>query len=86
MSLNQIRSYDQKRVKRLGKYYASIDFNVNESISVDNYRDRRDKVNAGELSIGGKSYDMNIGELIHLRNTIDRALEVVDKKYRTRLM
>ena len=32
-SINQVAAYDKKRVEHLGKYYASIDFEVKEYVN-----------------------------------------------------
>jgi len=86
MSLNQTHSYNRKITDRLGKYFSTIDFTFNENITADSYIHKSKHSIVGSVDIGHNTYDINLHELEQLKSTIDRALEVLERKYRTGLM
>ena len=62
MSVNQIYSINQEKVKRFGKYFGSIDFEV-ASTNREQLKFKGDQVNAGEFCIGGKKYKCSLSDL-----------------------
>ena len=61
--INQTWAYDQKYVRKYGKLYGSIDFEVNENISADMFKKQQNKPVVGKLMIGGKKFDVTFQEL-----------------------
>jgi hypothetical protein len=84
--INQTWAYDQKHVRRYGKLYASIDFEVNENISAENFRKTPNKPVVGKLMIGGKKFDVTFQELDQIQRTLQAAKEVVNKRYKLGFM
>ena len=80
--INQTWAYDQKHVRRYGKLYASIDFEVNEKISEELFRKQPEKPVVGKLMIGGKKFDVTYQELDQIQRTLQAAKEVVNKRYK----
>ena len=62
MSVNQIYSINQEKVKRFGKYFGSIDFEV-ASTNRQQLKFKGDKVKAGEFCIGSKRYECSLEDL-----------------------
>ena len=84
--INQTWAYDQKYVKRYGKLYGSIDFEVNENVSSELFRKQKEKPVIGKLMIGGKSFDVTFQELDMIQKTLQAAKEVVNKRYKLGMM
>jgi TPP-dependent 2-oxoacid decarboxylase len=84
--INQTWAYDQKYVKKYGKLYGSIDFEVKENLSAEVFRKQPNKPVVGKLMIGGKSFDVTFQELDQIQRTLQAAKEVVNKKYKIGMM
>ena len=84
--INQTWAYDQKYVRRYGKLYGSIDFEVNENVSSELFRKQKEKPVIGKLMIGGKSFDVTFQELDMIQKTLQAAKEVVNKRYKLGMM
>ena len=84
--INQTWAYDQKYVKKYGKLYGSIDFEVKENLSAEVFRKQPNKPVVGKLMIGGKSFDVTFQELDQIQKTLQSAKEVVNKKYKLGIM
>jgi hypothetical protein len=80
--INQTWAYDQKHVRRYGKLYGSIDFEINEHISEELFRKQPEKPVVGKLMIGGKTFDVTYQELDMIQRTLQSAKEVVNKRYK----
>ena len=83
--VNQTASYDQKRVRKYGKLYGSIDFEVSDSIS-QHYFENNEKPVVGKLHIGGKTFDVTYQELDMIARTMSTAKDTVSRKYKMGLM
>lgn len=81
MSLNMTVGMDQDRVKKYGKLFGTIDFEMNQSISSDIVRSRRDDVHVGEFQIGGKSFPVTYSELDRIIETAELAKSTFVKSY-----
>ena len=84
--INQTWAYDQKYVRKYGKLYGSIDFEVNENISADMFKKQQNKPVVGKLMIGGKKFDVTYQELDMIQRTLQSAKEVVNKRYKLGFM
>jgi hypothetical protein len=84
--INQTWAYDQKYVKKYGKLYGSIDFEVKENLSAEVFRKQPNKPVVGKLMIGGKTFDVTFQELDQIQKTLQAAKEVVNKKYKLGMM
>ena len=60
--VNNTFAYDQKKVRKYGKLYGSIDFEVSDTIS-EKYFENHEAPVVGKLEIGGKSFDVTYQEL-----------------------
>ena len=85
MSLNQRASYT-KNLDRLGKYFSSIDFEVNGNLTFEQYRKSPNTCTLGTLQIGNREFEMTGEELRMLAETCQRAIEIVNRKAMMRLM
>ena len=84
--INQTWAYDQKYVRKYGKLYGSIDFEVNENISADMFKKQQNKPVVGKLMIGGKKFDVTFQELDQIQRILQAAKEVVNKRYKLGFM
>jgi len=84
--INQTWAYDQKHVRKYGKLYGSIDFEVNENVSEKLFEKQPNKPVIGKLMIGGKTFDVTYQELDQIQKTLQSAKEVVNKRYKLGFM
>ena len=83
--VNQTAAYDQKRVRKYGKLYGSIDFEINDNIS-QHYFENNEKPVVGKLHIGGKTFDVTFQELDMIARTMETAKDTVNRKHRMGMM
>ena len=83
--VNNTAAYDQKRVRKYGKLYGSIDFEVNDNLS-QHYFENNEKPVIGKLHIGGKTFDVTYQELDMIARTMNTAKDTVNRKHRMGLM
>ncbi len=83
--VNQTAAYDQKRVRKYGKLYGSIDFEINDNIS-QHYFENNEKPVVGKLHIGGKTFDVTYQELDMIARTMSTAKDTVNRKHRMGMM
>ena len=83
--VNNTAAYDQKRVRKYGKLYGSIDFEVSDTIS-EHYFENNEKPVVGKLHIGGKTFDVTYQELDMIARTMNTAKDTVNRKYKMGLM
>ena len=84
--INQTWAYDQKYVRKYGKLYGSIDFEVNENVSGELFTKQPEKPIIGKLHIGGKTFDVTYQELDMIAKTMQAAKEVVNRRYKIGMM
>jgi len=84
--INQTAAYDQKYVRRYGKLYGSIDFEINENVSAELFNKQPEKPVIGKLMIGGKTFDVTFQELDMIQRTLQTAKETVNKRYKLGMM
>jgi len=86
MSVNNRHGMDQKKVRKFGKLYGSIDFECNQNISADLFRKNPERPVIGTFMIGNKSYDVTWDELEYIEETARLARETTMKRYRMGMM
>jgi len=84
--INQTYAYDQKYVRKYGKLYGSIDFDINENVSQELFKNQPEKPVIGKLMIGGKTFDVTYQELDQIQRTLQTAKETVNKRYKMGMM
>jgi hypothetical protein len=84
--VNQTYAYDQKYVRKYGKLYGSIDFEINENVSAEMFKKQPEKPVIGKLMIGGKTFDVTYQELDQIAKTMQSAKEVVNRRYKLGMM
>ena len=84
--INQTWAYDQKYVRKYGKLYGSIDFELNENVSQELFKNQPEKPVIGKLMIGGKTFDVTFQELDQIQRTLQTAKETVNKRYKLGMM
>jgi len=83
--VNNTAAYDQKKVRKYGKLYGSIDFEINDSIS-EHYFENNEKPVVGKLHIGNKTFDVTFQELDMIARTLHLAKDTVNRKYKMGMM
>ena len=83
--VNQSYGYDQKKARKKGKLYSSIDFQVSDTIS-EKYFENNEAPVVGKLHIGGKVFDVTLPELDQIARTLVTAKDTVLRKYKMGLM
>ena len=83
--VNNTAAYIQKTVRKYGKLYGSIDFEVSDTISA-HYFENNEKPVVGKLHIGGKAFDVTYQELDMIAKTMNTAKETVNKRYKLGMM
>ena len=79
--VNNSAQHDEKKLKKYGKHYASIDFEINDSIS-EHYFENNEKPVVGKLIIGNSRFDVTYQELDMIQKTLQGAKECVNKRYK----
>lgn len=80
--VNQSFAMDEKKTRRFGKLFNTIDFDITESLAAERIRHLKGDVTIGTLRIGHKEFDMTLSELEHLEQTCRLAKQVFHMKYR----
>jgi hypothetical protein len=83
--VNQTAGYDQKKVRKYGKLYGSIDCEINDNIS-KHYFENNEAPVVGKLHIGNKTFDVTYDELDVIAKTLYSAKDVVNRKHKLGLM
>jgi|TARA_R110000803_G_scaffold46122_3_gene96877 hypothetical protein len=83
--VNNTAGYDQKKVRKYGKLYGSIDFEINDNIP-KHYFENNEAPVVGKLHIGNKTFDVTYNELDEITRTLRSAKDVVNRKYKMNMM
>jgi hypothetical protein len=86
MSINSRHAVDQKKVRRYGKYYGSIDFECNHEVTADVFSQMPDRPVIGTFTIAGKNFDLTWDEMELIEDTMRIARETTLKRYRLGMM
>jgi hypothetical protein len=81
MSLNMTNAMDKKKVRRFGKLFGTIDFQMNEKLSSEAVKQRTAETTVGEFQIDGKSYPVTLAEIDRIIETAQMAKSVFFKSY-----
>ena len=81
MSLNQTYAMNQKKVRRYGKLFGSIDFDINTNLSAERVKETYMQTIAGTFKIGGKEFSVTLAELERISETADNAKSTFMKSY-----
>jgi len=86
MSINNRFGIDEDRVKRYGKNYSSIDFDLLDNLNADDYYTKGDYVTVGKFVIGDRYFPVTIKELEKIEQTAKAAQQALRQAYRLGLM
>ena len=86
MSINNRFGIDESRVKRFGKNYSSIDFDMNDNINAEDYFTKGDYMPVGKFVIGNLQLSVTIKELETIEQTAKEAQSALRQAYRLGLM
>ena len=86
MSVNSRYAIDQKRVKRFGKLYSSIDFDASESLTAEQFYTKNDYQVVGNFFIGKNKYPITFKELDRIEETIKEAKMALQRSYQIWLL
>jgi hypothetical protein len=82
MSINHSYAINQKKVKRYGQYYGSIDFECNPDITAKSFKDDLRNITAGTFEISSRRYKLTWAEMTRIIETLQDAQEALIKSYR----
>jgi len=69
---------DRERLKKLGKNYNSIDFELSDKINITNYKDR--SIPIGDLVVGDKKVELTWSECNKIITTLEDAKSTHHRK------
>lgn len=82
MSINQSYSLDPTKTDKLGKFFTSIDFELNDNTNSAVIKQKKyNEVIAGTLSIDNFKFKLTLSELDRISETALSAKEAFIKKY-----
>lgn len=70
MSVNQNFANNAQKLKKLGRYFSSIDFDINETYSGYNYL-KNHQANVGTFTISTDRLPINLEQLNYLKNVCE---------------
>ena len=82
MSINQKYATDESRLKQLGKYMNSIDFELNLSVDIEKLKDNYKGTIVGTFFIGTQQFPVTISELNRIAETANQAVSSINKAYK----
>jgi len=86
MSVNSRYAINEDRVKRFGKLYSGIDFDVAKTLTADQFRTRNDYQPIGNFVIGNKSFNITFKELERIEETCREARGALESAYQIGLL
>jgi hypothetical protein len=84
--INNTFGYNEKRTRRYGKFFNSIEFEIDDTLSEEKYGDPNVKPVVGKFYIGNQSFPVTYTELSHIIDTLEDAQRALNNKYRLGLM
>jgi len=86
MSVNSRFAIDEKRVKRFGKLYSSIDFDLSNNLTAEQYITKNEYQVIGKFCIANKSFDVTFKELERIEETCKEARSAMERAYQIGLL
>ena len=86
MSINNRFGIDENRVKRFGKNYSSIDFDIKENLNAEEFYTKGDYMHVGIFIIGDRQIPVTVKELEKIEQTAREAQSALRQAYRLGLM
>lgn len=86
MSVNSRYAINEDRVKRFGKLYSSIDFDISDNLTAEQYFTKNDYQTIGKFCIGKKSFDITFKELERIQETVYEAKQAMERAYQIGLL
>ena len=86
MSINGRYGIDESRVKRFGKNHSSIDFDLRDNLTADQYLTKGDYTPVGNFVIGKNHIPVTIKELEKIEQTCKDARSALLQAYRLGLL
>jgi hypothetical protein len=86
MSVNNRYGIDEKRVKRFGKLYSSIDFDSLDTLNAEQFYTKNDYQIVGDFCIGKHKYPITFKELDRIEETIKDAKSSLQRAYQIGLL
>jgi len=84
--INNTAQWDAKKLRKRGKLYSTIDFEVNEKVAEYTYENMPEKPIIGKLDIGGKRFNVTYPELSLIIETLEQAKNVIEMRHRMGFM
>ena len=81
-SLNMTAAIDRKKVDHLGKNWATIDFEIKDSVNASDFKYAKMKPVIGTFVIGNKRIDVTYSELNQIMHTAAASMQQCDNAYR----
>ena len=82
MSINHRFAVNEKKVKRYGKLYHSIDFELNDNLTNEEIKNNQYEPIVGKFLIGDKVFSVTCSELKYIMETAYTAHEIYLKSYK----
>ena len=86
MSVNSRYAIDEKRVKRFGKLYSSIDFDVSDKLTAEQFYTKNDYQVIGEFCIGKNKFPITFKEIDRIEETCREAKAALQTAYQIGLL
>ena len=86
MSINNRFGIDENRVKRFGKNYSSIDFDIKENLNAEEFYTKGDYMPVGKFIIGDRQIPVTVKELEKIEQTAREAQSALRQAYLLGLM
>lgn len=81
MSVNMKYGMDQTKVRKYGKLFGTIDFELNDQVSSEVIKVKQQDTLIGEFLIGEKRFPVTLAELDRIIETAETARSVFHKSY-----
>mgnify|MGYP003150878089 CR=1 FL=1 len=86
MSVNSRYAINEKRVKRFGKLYSSIDFDASDKLTAEQFYTKNDYQVIGEFCIGKNKFPITFKELDRIEETCKEAKAALQRAYQIGLL
>lgn len=86
MSINNRFAIDQDKARQRGRFYGSIDFECNDKVTAQMFKNEPNRVQIGDFIIGNSKFSITMEELELIEQTCREARETIMKRYRLGMM